>query len=115
MAAIDKKSGKKWPLLRTILHSSGTHLLVPIIPRLLLSGLRFAQPFLVANAVDWAGDKDASSNIGYGLIGAFALVYIGLGVSCAGPSQHIANLPTRSLRLATNITCTDGLSRSVAT
>jgi ATP-binding cassette subfamily C (CFTR/MRP) protein 1 len=49
----------------------------------MLSGLRFAQPFLLANAVNWVGDKDASSNIGYGLIGAFAFVYIGLAVSCA--------------------------------
>ena len=79
--AKDKKSGKKKPLLRTILQSSRTYLLIPIIPRLLLSALRFAQPFLVANVVTWARAKESSKNIGYGLIGAFAFVYIGLAVS----------------------------------
>jgi len=56
-----------------------------ILPRLCLTGFRFAQPFLVHAAVAFltapAGTNTA--NYGYGLIGAYAIVYIGIAVSHA--------------------------------
>lgn len=63
----------KWPLLR------------PALPRALLIGLNYSQPFLLQRVVDYVGDTSAPSsqenrNIGYGLIGAAGLIYIGLAV-----------------------------------
>lgn len=54
-----------------------------VIPRLCLLGFTFAQPFLVTKAVNLAGapSTTAYNNIGYGLIGAYVLVYVGIGVT----------------------------------
>jgi hypothetical protein len=43
--------------------------------------LRFSLPFLVSDIITYANSSDVSPNTGYGLIGAFALVFIGLAVS----------------------------------
>lgn len=60
-------------------------LLIPVIPRLFLIGFKFSQPFLVERVTDYLtqpeGENDAA--IGYSLIGAYGLVYIGLAVSPA--------------------------------
>ena len=54
---------------------------MPVLPRLLLVGLRFSLPFLVSDIITYTKSSDVSPNTGYGLIGAFALVFIGLAVS----------------------------------
>jgi len=58
-------------------------ILEPIIPRLVLLAFTFCQPLLVNRFLDYLQDpveiKDA--NIGYGLIGAYGLVYFGMAVS----------------------------------
>ena len=54
---------------------------MPVLPRLLLVGLRFSLPFLVSDSITYTKSSDVSPNTGYGLIGAFALVFIGLAVS----------------------------------
>ncbi len=61
----------KWPLLWGFL------------PRLALVGLNFSQPFLINTAINLSAEpvNDQTTNIGYGLIGAYALVYIGIAVS----------------------------------
>ena len=64
----------------TIFRSTWRLELRPILPRLLQSALTFSQPFLVNAVVKYAAAKDAPQNTGYGLIGAFALVYTGLAV-----------------------------------
>lgn len=53
-----------------------------VIPRLATVGLIISQPFLVSQALRFlAMPKDKhSDNIGYGLIGAFAFVFIGSAV-----------------------------------
>ena len=56
-------------------------LLSGIIPRLFLSGFMFANPFLVTATINWVDDEAASTASGKGLIGAFALVYLGSAVS----------------------------------
>ena len=58
----------RWPLFKTIL------------PRLCLIGFNYSQPFLIGKAVTYVGQKGASQNYGYGLIGATALVYLGMAV-----------------------------------
>jgi hypothetical protein len=55
----------------------------PAIPRLFIIGFTYAQPFLIQSAVEFAGTRKGMpyDNYGYGLIGAFVLVYAGQAVS----------------------------------
>ena len=56
-------------------------LLWAIIPRLLLIGFIFAQPFIIRDVIEFvAAPRGTSMDTGYGLIGAFAFVYIGIAV-----------------------------------
>lgn len=54
-------------------------------PRILMIGLQISQPFLISHALRYLNrpDDETSKNYGYGLIGAFALVFIGSAVSLA--------------------------------
>ncbi|RAL04613.1 multidrug resistance protein MDR [Aspergillus ibericus CBS 121593] len=45
------------------------------LSRLAMIGLNFAQPFLITNLTNYVGEVDPNSNDGYGLIGAFVLVF----------------------------------------
>jgi len=51
-------------------------------PRLALIALRLSQPFLISHALRYltTSSEELSKNVGYGLIGAFALVFIGSAV-----------------------------------
>lgn len=51
-----------------------------IIPRLLLSAFKFAQPFMITKVIHFVGEKNVSLDIGRGLIGAYAFVYLGIAV-----------------------------------
>ena len=55
--------------------------LLGILPRLLQIGFTFAQSFLVDATTTWVGELDEPKSSGYGLIGAFAIVYMGIAVS----------------------------------
>ncbi|RLL96888.1 hypothetical protein CFD26_106852 [Aspergillus turcosus] len=61
----------KWPLLS------------PVLPRIALIGFKYCQPLLLASVVNYVQlpDTDRDRNVGYGLIGATAIVYIGIAVS----------------------------------
>lgn len=60
----------KWPIL------------IPVIPRLALLALTFCQPLLLRRLLDYLNNSDVEAeNIGYGLIGAYFVVYVGLAVS----------------------------------
>ena len=54
-----------------------------VFSRLCLIGFNYAQPFLIAQAIAYVGrPTDAlNRNYGYGLIGATALIYVGIAVS----------------------------------
>ncbi|XWW94251.1 hypothetical protein V2A60_002194 [Cordyceps javanica] len=54
-----------------------------IIPRLFLVGLKFAQPFMINNVLEFIGNRNAPQNIGNGLIGAYAMIYCGMAISMA--------------------------------
>ena len=61
--------------------SLGWSAVQPIFPRLLLTGVTFAQPFLVSNILDYLqNSKTRPKNDGYGLLGACILVYVGIAV-----------------------------------
>ncbi|KAI4728374.1 putative multidrug resistance protein [Aureobasidium sp. EXF-10728] len=65
----------KWPLL------------APMISRLALIGFNYSQPFLITRIINYVDDAERDKNTGYGLIGAAAIIYIGIAVS-KGRYQH---------------------------
>ncbi|KAJ5712805.1 ABC transporter integral membrane type 1 [Penicillium malachiteum] len=54
-----------------------------VLPRLLVSGFTFCQPFLMNSMVSWIEDSDAPMYSGKAMIGAYALVYMGMAASTA--------------------------------
>ncbi|OBT61047.1 hypothetical protein VE03_09160 [Pseudogymnoascus sp. 23342-1-I1] len=60
-------------------------LLTAVVPRLCLIGFNYSQPFLINRVIDFVGEtgNKSSANNGYGLIGATALIYIGIAISTA--------------------------------
>ncbi len=77
----DKKN-KSHALVLALISSIKWPMVAALFPRLCLTGLRFCQPLLLKRIVDFVGqpDSDVKTSIGYGLIGATALVYLGNGV-----------------------------------
>ncbi|KAI5267437.1 putative multidrug resistance protein [Aureobasidium subglaciale] len=65
----------KWPLL------------APAIPRLAMIGFNYSQPFLITRIINYVQNEERDKNIGYGLIGAAAVIYIGIAIS-NGRYQH---------------------------
>ncbi|RDL30478.1 Uncharacterized protein BP5553_10356 [Venustampulla echinocandica] len=65
----------KWPIM------------AGLIPRFAQIGFFFAQPYLVGRTTVFISDPNGTKNEGYGLIGAFAFVYVGLAISTA-VAQH---------------------------
>jgi hypothetical protein len=72
---------KKYAFLFATFRAYAVALLSGVLPRLLLSGFRFAQPFLITDLVSFIGNKNKSDDVGKGIIGAYALVYTGRAVS----------------------------------
>jgi ATP-binding cassette, subfamily C (CFTR/MRP), member 1 len=70
-------------LLRTIFAVNKWPFLSAIIPRLALTAFTFCQPFLVNSSVSYVGTEPEERQKYYGeaLVGAFALVYLGIAVS----------------------------------
>ncbi len=65
------------------------HILYPIAPRLCLLGFTFAQPLMLNRVLDHLALQDyESANIGYALIGAYTIVYVGIAVCCPVPSEY---------------------------
>ena len=59
--------------------------LCAVPPRLAYIGFTFCQPFLITRAINLSSQPitAASKNVGYGLIGAYILVYVGIAVTMA--------------------------------
>lgn len=54
----------------------------PVPARIVQAALEFTQPFLITRTLYWLYiSTPDSSTIGYGLLGAYAVVYIGIAVS----------------------------------
>ena len=89
-------------------------LLAPILPRLILVVFNVSQPLLIRRVIDFLNEpeNDDTRNVGYGLIGAYVLVYAGLAV-CFPPHLHVyhtLNLPVfhRLVLLFCLALCRDG-------
>ena len=88
-----RKQGAKadWTLASTK-HKSGSlfialavslkwHILYPVFPLLCYIAFTFAQPLMLNRVLEYLATMGtASPNIGYGLIGAYAVVYTGIAV-----------------------------------
>lgn len=73
-------------LLRDLARTLGTGLLQPIVPRLLLMGFSFAQPFFIQRLIRYLQGGDSvpvylERSLGYGLIGASFFIYLGIALS----------------------------------
>lgn len=65
-------------------------LLSAVPPRLGLIAFNFCQPFLIQRAIDFSSQSkiQVSNNVGYGLIGAYFLVYSGIAIT-TGQYEHL--------------------------
>ncbi|KAI2468461.1 ABC transporter type 1, transmembrane domain-containing protein [Annulohypoxylon bovei var. microspora] len=77
--------GQKNGLAKTLARALAVPLLLPVGPRIAMTGFQFCQPFLINTLLDYLQkpSDDASRNVGYGLIGATILIYIGIAASGA--------------------------------
>ncbi|KAF5682935.1 major facilitator family transporter [Fusarium denticulatum] len=80
----------KHALMLTVLKTLKWPTLSIVFPRLCFIGFTFCQPFLISATLAWAeNDSDSDDmNQGYGLIGAWFLVFMGLAVT-TGQYQHL--------------------------
>jgi hypothetical protein len=81
---------KKHALLWTFLWHYKKTFLAGVLPRLSHAALLFSQPFLIPRVLDFVkGPKGPGSEAtAYGLIGAYAIVYIGVAVRFFLPSSE---------------------------
>lgn len=70
-------------LLYTWLSVQSHWYMAAVFPRLCQTAFTYTQPFLVTKAIEFAYTPEtvAYNNVGYGLIGAYVLVYSGIAVS----------------------------------
>ncbi|KAF4634221.1 hypothetical protein G7Y89_g3892 [Cudoniella acicularis] len=74
-----------WSTLKATRHQ----FVICVFPRLCLVGFRYAQPFLLSRTVNFVNSETESDNIGWGLTGAFGVVFLGMAVS-GGSYNHMA-------------------------
>ncbi|EHY56729.1 hypothetical protein HRR83_002189 [Exophiala dermatitidis] len=69
---------------------------LPLPMRVAQAAFQFAQPFLIQRTLTWFHSPvdPESNNVGYGLLGAFAFVYIGIAVTTAYGQYQIVRLIT---------------------
>ncbi|KAH8896000.1 putative ABC transporter [Thozetella sp. PMI_491] len=74
--------GKSGSLFLALAKALKWHILYPVFPLLCHIGFTFAQPLMLTRVLKYLADTTlVDTNDGYGLIGAYAVVYIGIGVS----------------------------------
>lgn len=72
---------RKYSLILCCCRAYSTALFSAVLPRLCLTGFTFAQPFMINTLTNWIQETDAPESSGKWMIGAYALVYLGLAVS----------------------------------
>lgn len=77
-------------LLKRYLGTLRGHLFAIVPPRLALIGFNFCQPFLIERTISFSEQSASESpkHIGYGLIGAYFIVYCGIAMT-TGQYQHL--------------------------
>ncbi|KGO51314.1 ABC transporter, integral membrane type 1 [Penicillium expansum] len=86
----------KYRLIKATLRAYCRPLLSAIVPRILLAGFTFCQPFLLSATIEWMSSPKTAERQRYGhaLVGAYALVYTGIGVSTAIYYRQASRLAT---------------------
>jgi hypothetical protein len=81
----ENQTGKA-SLLGVVFKTFKWSILAVVPPRLCLIGLTFCQPLLLHKAMELSAEKVTveSTQVGYGLIGAYVLVYVGMAVCQEG-------------------------------
>jgi ATP-binding cassette, subfamily C (CFTR/MRP), member 1 len=83
---LGKNKSSKNSLLRACFRAYSNALCAAFVPRLCLTGFTYAQPFMITALTNWIDSKDEPENLGQAMIGAYALVYLGMAVCC-----HVLN------------------------
>ncbi|RBR18642.1 uncharacterized protein FIESC28_05919 [Fusarium coffeatum] len=88
-----------YALMFTVFRTLKGPLLAIVFPRLCFIGFTFCQPFLISATLAWVeSDKNSDdTSKGYGLIGAWFLVFVGLAVT-TGQYQHMTVRATTMAR-----------------
>jgi ATP-binding cassette subfamily C (CFTR/MRP) protein 1 len=91
-----RKETHKYSLLVTLCSVLKWNIMASAVPRLLLIGLQFCQPFLIQRAIKYVSNRnDQPGNVGWGLVGAYAIVYIGLALATASSAYLINRVVVR--------------------
>ena len=75
------KKGRRHALLYSCLRAYLAPFLSAVIPRVCLTCFTFSQPFLIETTIEYIGQSSAEADYGKALIGAYALVFVGIAVS----------------------------------
>ena len=76
-----KLRGDKFGLVKVLVRTLKTPLLLPIPPRLAMLGFTFCQPLLMEKLLIYLSQPKLDANVGYGFIGASFLIYLGIAIS----------------------------------
>lgn len=73
----------KYRLLFETAKTFKLELFAPVLPRIILVVFTFCQPLLLNRFINYLAKPEEleSANIGYGLVAAYGIVYLGLAVS----------------------------------
>ena len=74
-------SNKSHNLILVCVKTLKWQLLAVVVPRLCLLGFTISQPLVLNRFLSFLQDPTQSNNIGYGLIAAYGLVYLGIALS----------------------------------
>lgn len=78
-----KKKQRGYTVIRALSISLKWPIMMVVLPRSILIGLTICQPILLNRLLDYLTESSEpkEKDIGYGLIGAYALVYFGIAIS----------------------------------
>ncbi|PYI01950.1 hypothetical protein BO78DRAFT_422977 [Aspergillus sclerotiicarbonarius CBS 121057] len=80
--AFEKSQAKRYRLVRATLKIFKYRLMWPAIPRLFLLAFTLLQPILMLKLLRWLEQTShRDHDIGYGILGAYVIVYVGLAVA----------------------------------
>ncbi|OLN87448.1 Canalicular multispecific organic anion transporter 2-like protein 2 [Colletotrichum chlorophyti] len=86
---------RRHSLLRACFWAYIVPFLSPVLPRLCLTAFTFTQPILIKSTVAFVSQMEPDANYGRGLIGAWALVYVGIAVSNSIYQYHNLRFTSR--------------------
>ncbi|KAL4804621.1 putative multidrug resistance-associated protein [Aspergillus unguis] len=89
-------SDGKYRLIKATSRAFYRPLLSAVLPRVLMAGFTFCQPFLLSATINWMSAPTTAESRRYGqaLVGAYALVYTGIAVSTAIYYRQASRLAT---------------------